>query len=69
MDLAARIAQAEAAYHNLMTGRLAVKVTIEGQETEFNRISAPALKAYITGLKAELAGLRATAGGAIGWVF
>lgn len=69
MDLAARIAEAEAAYHNLMTGRHAVKVTIEGQETEFNRVSAPALKAYIAGLKAELAGLMARGGGAIGWVF
>ena len=69
MDLVVRIQQAEAAYHSLMTGRHAVKVTIEGQETEFNRVSAPALKAYIAGLKAELAGLQATQGGAIGWVF
>lgn len=68
MDLAARIADAEAAYHRLMTGRHAVKVTIEGQETEFNRTSAPLLRAYIAQLKAELAG-QGGGGGAIGIVF
>ncbi len=69
MDLAARIADAEAAYHRLMIGRQAVKVVIEGQETEFNRVSAPALLAYIKGLKAEQAGALRGIGGAIGWVF
>ena len=68
MDLASRLADAEAAYHDLMTGRHAVKVQIEGQETEFNRASAPALMAYIRQLKAELAG-RVSCGGAIGVVF
>lgn len=69
MDLVARIKDAEAAYHRLMTGRQAVKVTIDGQETEFNRTSAPLLRAYIAQLKAELAGRVAGGGGAIGIVF
>ena len=59
------IADARAKLHQLMTGRLAVKVTIEGQETEFNRASIPQLRAYIKELEAELAGLPTS--GAIGF--
>ena len=67
MDLAAMIADAEAKLHALQTGRHAVKVTIEGQETEFNRIRIPDLEAYIAKLYARKAGAATT--GAIGFWF
>lgn len=70
MTLEERLAEARDAYHRLMTGTLAVKVVIEGQETEFNRVSAGALKAYVTSLEAQLAaGGAYQAGGAIGFIF
>lgn len=56
MSLDDMIADAEAKLHALQTGRLAVKVGIEGEETEFNRISIPQLKAYIAELYARKAG-------------
>ena len=67
MNLDAMIADAEAKLHALNTGRMAVKVTIEGQETEFNRVSIPQLEAYIAKLYARKAGLATT--GAIGFWF
>lgn len=64
------IADAEKALHAIYLGRQAVKVTIEGQETEFNRASAPALEAYIDRLKARLASESgAFDRGAVGFVF
>ena len=65
MDLAAMIADAEAKLHALQTGRHAVKVTIEGQETEFNRIRIPDLEAYIAKLYARRDGVALS--GAIGF--
>jgi hypothetical protein len=67
MDLAAMIADVEAKLHALQTGRHAVKVTIEGQETEFNRIRIPDLEAYLAKLCARRDGVALT--GAIGFWF
>lgn len=66
------ILDASAKYHALMTGRLAVKVVVDGQETEFNKARASDLKGYLDGLLAQrdqLLGLGGPAIGAIGIVF
>lgn len=67
MDIDAMIADAEAKLHALQTGRHAVKVTIEGQETEFNRIRIADLEAYIAKLYARKAGVATS--GAVGFWF
>lgn len=67
MDIDAMIADAEAKLHALYTGRHAVKVIIEGRETEFNRVKIADLEAYIARLRARKAGT--VTSGAIGFVF
>jgi len=67
MNIDAMIADAEAKLHQLQTGRLAVKVNIEGQETEFNRVSIRQLEDYIAKLYARKSG--AATSGAIGFYF
>lgn len=53
-----RITQAETAYHQLMTGQMAtVVVDQNGERVEFNKVSAPQLYAYISGLKLQLPGV------------
>lgn len=47
------IADAEAKYHQLLTGRLAAKVAVDGHETEFAKADADKLAIYISGLKSQ----------------
>ena len=61
------IADAEAKLHKLQTGRLAVRLIVDGQDTEFNRVRIPDLEAYIAKLYARKAGAATT--GAIGFWF
>lgn len=50
-----RLAEAEAAYHNLLTGRSVVSITDQnGERVEFNRANASRLAAYIADLKRQL---------------
>lgn len=55
MDLDTMIAEVEAALHDLYLGRSAVRVKIEGEETEFNRVSIPHLEGYLARLQARRA--------------
>lgn len=52
--LQAWLAEAEAAYHQLMTGTRQVRVKYEGREVEFTQASAINLAAHIASLKAQL---------------
>lgn len=57
-SLQARLAEAEAAYHRLMSGQSArVVVDQNGERVEFTSISSSALYAYILRLKTQLAPL------------
>ncbi|MFC2252485.1 gpW family head-tail joining protein [Labrys portucalensis] len=67
MDPAQALAAARSAYHKLMTGTLAVKVVIDGQETTFNQVNAGLLAKYIAELEAIVAGQPRR--GAIGVIF
>lgn len=52
-----RLAEAEAAYHALMTGRAVVAITDQsGEQISYTRATAASLRAYIRDLKAEIAG-------------
>lgn len=56
--LQTRLAEAEAAYHRLMSGQSArVVVDQNGERVEFSSVSAGSLYAYIARLRAELAPL------------
>ena len=49
------LAEAEAAYHNLVTGKMALVVVDQnGERVEYNRASAPRLLSYIEDLKRQL---------------
>lgn len=52
--LQARLAEAEAAMHALMTGTQEVSVQYEGHETTFSRTSEDRLRRYIDSLKRQL---------------
>lgn len=58
--LQARLTEAEAAYHRLMTGALEVEVQHGDMRTRYEASTAGSLLAYIEGLKAQIA----AAGGA-----
>lgn len=52
-----RLAQAEDAYHALMTGRAVVVVIDQnGERIEYAKANASALRSYIEALKLEIAG-------------
>lgn len=54
-----RLAQAEAAYHSLMTGTLArVVVDQNGERVEFNAANSAKLLAYIQSLRDQIMGTR-----------
>lgn len=58
-DKASLLAEAEAAYHQLMTGRKVVSLRDQNGETvTYNQASASKLMAYITTLKNEIADVR-----------
>lgn len=54
MTLQQMLAEAEAAYHALMTGSMAVSVTKDGRRVDFSRADADKLRNYIDNLKAQL---------------
>lgn len=65
------ILDAETKYHAALTGGGVVKVSVDGMETEFSKVSASDLAAYIARLQARRDGLvtGAASSGAIGIVF
>ena len=57
MSLALKLAEAEAAYHALMTGQAAVSFTDQnGERVEYRGADAPRLAAYIQALAGAVAG-------------
>lgn len=68
--LEVRLAGAEAAYHELMTGE-AVRTTVDqnGERVEFTRASASRLQAYITALREALKPATERAHRPIGFTF
>lgn len=57
MTTADRLAEAEAAYHALMTGQAVVEVTDQsGERVRFTTANASRLSIYIAQLKTEIAG-------------
>lgn len=55
-DLREKLAAAEAAYHDLMTGaKVQVYVDADGSRVQYNSQNAASLYAYIQGLRARLA--------------
>lgn len=54
--LQARLDEATAALHKLMTGTAEVRVNIGDKQVEYNRMEADKLKDYIASLTTELAG-------------
>ncbi len=67
LDLDRMIEEVEQALHELHLGRQVVRVKIEGEETEFNRVSIPQLEGYLAKLQARKAGKAQR--GAIGFRF
>jgi hypothetical protein len=62
--LQARLAEAEAAYHKMMTGKLVAEIRHGlGEAMRFNKPEA--LLAYINDLKGQIAALTGVAGGRI----
>lgn len=65
MDNATLLAEAKAAYHDLMTGSAVVSVWYQGRRTEFRPANASQLKSYIEELERQTGGMgkrRAPAG-------
>lgn len=54
MTLQERLNEAEAAYHALLTGSMAVLVNKDGRRVEFTRADIDRLRNYIDNLKVEL---------------
>lgn len=55
MTLAEQLVEAEAAYHQLMTGRSVVEVTDQnGERMRYTAVNAALLKQYILDLKGQL---------------
>ncbi|MCL1124150.1 gpW family protein [Shewanella surugensis] len=59
MTLNDKLQQAETAYHRLQTGTMAVSITEDGQQIDFNRANIHQLKNYIDELKLQL-GMKST---------
>ncbi len=49
-----QLADAESAYHKLLTGRQVVSVTIDGIQTQYTQSDRNSLKMYIEDLRSEL---------------
>lgn len=62
--LTARLAEAEAAYHRLMTGSAEESLGIGDMQVRYTRANADALAAYINQLKSDIAALGGTGTGA-----
>ncbi|GAJ77643.1 putative head-tail joining protein of prophage [Vibrio sp. JCM 18905] len=54
MTLQEMLQQAEAAYHNLQTGKMAVSVQKGDRKVEYSRANIHELRAYIDDLRAQL---------------
>ncbi len=64
----AQLDEAQAAYHNLLTGRAVVRLRDQNGETiEYNQANRLALAAYIEFLKKELGLLPAGTGPMMAW--
>jgi len=59
--LQTRLAEAETAYHALMTGERIVSISIEGRGQSYTPADMGRLQAYIVRLKDEIARLSGTA--------
>lgn len=55
--LQTRLAEAEAAYHRLMTGSLEESVSFNGRSVGYKPTEAPKLQSYIADLKNQIAAL------------
>lgn len=58
--LQTRLAEAEAAYHQLLTGAKAATVGSAGRNVSYTQADAPRLAAYISNLKSQVAALDST---------
>jgi polyhydroxyalkanoate synthesis regulator phasin len=65
---AGRLADAQAKLHLLQTGRLSIKVMVEGREVTYQRTDLDALKGYVSALEDQVAN-RCSRYGAIGVIF
>ncbi len=54
MTLENMLAEAEAAYHALLTGQMAVSVTKDGRRVDFTRADIDKLRNYIDDLNTQL---------------
>jgi hypothetical protein len=54
-ELQARLAEAELAYHKLMTGNLEASVGSGDMQVTFSRVELPGLRNYIADLKSQIA--------------
>ncbi|MFV0576070.1 MAG: gpW family head-tail joining protein [Vibrio sp.] len=54
MTLQEMLQEAEAAYHSLLTGTMAVSVTKDGRRVDFSRADIDRLRNYIDDLKMQL---------------
>lgn len=57
LTLNSQLAEAELAYHTLMTGGQAQSVSYDGKSVTFTQANAERLQAYITTLKERIAAL------------
>lgn len=53
-QLQARLAEAETALHQIMTGTSTVEVSYNGRQVQYSRTNAGDLRAYILDLKVQL---------------
>ena len=56
MDPVTALAEAELAYHKIMTNKAVVSVWYNSRRTEFSIANVDTLKRYIADLKAQIAG-------------
>lgn len=49
-----RLQEAEDAYHKLQTGQMAVSISKDGRQVEFNRANIDKLRSYIDDLRSQL---------------
>lgn len=60
--LQTRLAEAESAYHRLLTGSLEESIGLGDMQVRYSRAEAPRLGAYISQLRSEVAALGGTTG-------
>lgn len=65
MSAAQRLAEAEAAMHQLLLGRRSIEVVVDGRKVVYAKTDVSKIQAYIDDLNAEIAG-KSSRSGAIG---